>query len=118
MDQLHKKIIVLNNCVDDNQFFPIKRKETTHITVLFSGSLSERKGLSQLLLFSDFLEQNDVGIELKIASNTTSNSYMFTGRKRTTVLSDISFDKMWNNVTNKLQVVDVPEAITKELFEV
>lgn len=89
-----KKIIVLNNCVDDNQFFPIKRKETTHITVLFSGSLSERKGLSQLLLFSDFLEQNDVGIELKIASNTTSNSYMFTGRKRTTVLSDISFDKM------------------------
>ncbi len=31
---------------------------------------------------------------------------------------NISFDKMWNNVTNKLQVVDVPEAITKELFEV
>ena len=31
---------------------------------------------------------------------------------------NISFDKMWNNVTNKLQVVDIPEAITKELFEV
>ena len=31
---------------------------------------------------------------------------------------NISFDKMWNNVTNKLQVIDIPEAITKELFEV
>ena len=31
---------------------------------------------------------------------------------------NISFDKMWNNVTNKLNVVDIPEAITRELFEV
>ena len=31
---------------------------------------------------------------------------------------NISFDKMWNNVTNKLQVIDMPEAIKKELFEV
>ncbi len=31
---------------------------------------------------------------------------------------NIDFDKMWNNVTNKLQVVDIPEAITKELFDV
>lgn len=31
---------------------------------------------------------------------------------------NISFDKMWNNVTNKLKIVDIPEAITNELFEV
>ncbi len=31
---------------------------------------------------------------------------------------NISFDKMWNDVTNKLKVVDIPEAISQELFEV
>lgn len=91
-----KKIIVLNNCVDEKQFCPNQKKETNTITVLFSGALSERKGLSQLIIFSDYLEQNDVGIELKIASNTDDYNSIFFGRKRTTVYSDVSFDKMCN----------------------
>ena len=89
-----KKIIVLNNCVDENQFFPKIKEERNRITVLFSGALSERKGLSQLLLFSDYLEKKDVGIELKIASNTADYDKLFIGRKRTTVYSDVSFNKM------------------------
>lgn len=88
------KIIVLNNCVDEEQFYPIQKEKKEVITVLFSGSLSERKGLSQLVLFSDFLEQNDVGIELKIATNTDSNNYLFQGRKKTSIYSDVGFDKM------------------------
>lgn len=31
---------------------------------------------------------------------------------------NISFDKMWNDCTNKLKVIDVSEAVQKELFEV
>lgn len=31
---------------------------------------------------------------------------------------NISFEKMWNDCTNKLKVVDIPEAIKQELFQV
>ena len=31
---------------------------------------------------------------------------------------NINFDKMWNDVTNKSKVVDIPEAVKRELFEV
>lgn len=103
------KIDVLNNFVDENRFYPStenscskenyasgKKSSDKKITVLFSGALIERKGLSKLKEFSDFLEtfNSEYEIELLIASNTSEEYSKFQNKKHTKICSGLGIDQM------------------------
>jgi glycosyltransferase involved in cell wall biosynthesis len=88
-----EKIIVVNNFVDERLFFPQETKKSGKITILFSGRLEERKGLSRLLEFARTIESTDKYL-LKIASNSSDNSKLFTCLKNTVILSHLDINAM------------------------
>lgn len=45
----HKKITVISHFVDTKRFYPAKKKDSKHITILFVGRLVEEKGVYELL---------------------------------------------------------------------
>jgi len=79
-----KKIIVLNNFVDENLFFPENLINNNKIIILFSGRLEERKGLSSLFELASFIEGSDKYI-LKIAVNSDQNCFLFSDYKNTLI---------------------------------
>ena len=93
------KIEVLNNFVDENIFFPKTGPATSEgksINVLFSGSLDQRKGISKLIEFSDYIENYSGQYQLKltIASNTKEAYHFFEGRKNTKIISGLGVEQM------------------------
>lgn len=91
-----EKIIVINNFVQDEVFYPkkdsLEQKNAAprEINVCFSGALCYKKGIDKLLAFSDFIEnelvpENQPVIKLNIATNYEKNAEPFKGRKNTTV---------------------------------
>ena len=100
-----KKIEVLNNFVDEKIFFPARNsliseqsssKNIKNINILFSGALIERKGLSKLIEFSDFIENysSDYCLNLLIASNTKSEYKHFINKNHTQLFSGLDINKM------------------------
>ena len=91
-----RKIFVLNNFVNENQFFPKKQIFSIpkgKITLLFSGRLGNSKGLLELQALSVYLEQlND--IELHIACNDSCNTEIFVDKKNTKLHIGLSFEQM------------------------
>jgi glycosyltransferase involved in cell wall biosynthesis len=71
-----KKIVVLNNFVDEKLFFSEVRDDYKTTRILFSGRLEERKGLSKLLELALFLESRPE-YELIMAVNSRANSELF-----------------------------------------
>lgn len=104
------KITVLNNFVDENQFFPINKKssfsEKKKFTLLFSGRLGNSKGLSELQELSSYLETID-GVELYIACNDNSNTELFIGKKNTKLHIGLQFNQM-NDFYNSGDVLIFP----------
>jgi glycosyltransferase involved in cell wall biosynthesis len=88
-----EKIIVLNNFVDERLFFPQDAEKSDKITILFSGRLEERKGLSQLLELARAIESTDK-YALKIASNSNDNCALFENLKNTVLLSHLDINAM------------------------
>jgi len=88
-----EKIIVLNNFVDERLFYPQETKKSGKITILFSGRLEERKGLSKLLELAKTIESSDKFL-LKIASNSSDNSALFANYKNTAILSHLDINAM------------------------
>lgn len=96
------KIDVLNNFVDENLFYPKKENSSDaensskKITVLFSGALIERKGLSKLKAFSNFIENysGEYEIELFIASNTKDAYADFQNKNHTKICSGLGIEQM------------------------
>lgn len=97
------KIEVFNNFVDENIFFPPKSATVTNdnsaketIAVLFSGALTERKGLKKLIEFSDYIESHDLpyNIELRLASNSKEAFHFFQNRKNTKIISGMGISEM------------------------
>ena len=91
-----EKIEVLNNFVDENLFYPVDHAPGKTISVLFSGSLIERKGLSKLIEFSDYIETHTepYTIQLIIASNTKEAFHYFEGKKNTKIISGMGIQQM------------------------
>jgi glycosyltransferase involved in cell wall biosynthesis len=87
------KIIVLNNFVDERLFFPQIKVKNEKITILFSGRLEERKGLSKLLELAKMIESTDK-YQLKIASNSNDNCALFENYKNTVVLTHLDINAM------------------------
>jgi len=88
-----EKIIVLNNFVDERLFYPQATKKNSKITILFSGRLEERKGLSRLLELARAIEITDKYL-LKIAVNSNDNCALFTQFKNTVILKYLDINKM------------------------
>jgi glycosyltransferase involved in cell wall biosynthesis len=79
-----KKIVVLNNFVDEKLFFPEERDDLKTTRILFSGRLEERKGLSKLLELALFLESKPE-YELCMAVNSRINCELFADCKNTRI---------------------------------
>jgi len=88
-----EKIIVLNNFVDERLFFPQEVKKDSKITILFSGRLEERKGLSKLLELAKIIESSDKFL-LRIASNSSDNCGLFKNFNNTVILSHLDINAM------------------------
>ena len=95
-----EKIDVLNNFVNEEVFFPADKSDASeagnNIRVLFAGSLDERKGISKLIEFSDYIENYEgrYHISFTIASNTKEAFHYFEGRKNTKIISGLGIEQM------------------------
>jgi glycosyltransferase involved in cell wall biosynthesis len=88
-----EKIVVLNNLVDERLFYPQAVEKSDKITILFSGRLEERKGLSALLELAQAIESTDK-YQLKIAANSGYNTALFANFKNTVILSGLDINAM------------------------
>jgi len=88
-----EKITVLNNFVDERLFFPQETEKSDKITILFSGRLEERKGLSRLLELARAIESSDRYV-LKIASNSNDNFELFANLKNSIISSHLGINSM------------------------
>jgi glycosyltransferase involved in cell wall biosynthesis len=88
-----EKIIVLNNLVDERLFYPQAAEKNDKTTILFSGRLEERKGLSALLELAQAVESTDK-YQLKIATNSGDNAELFASFKNTVILSGLDINAM------------------------
>ena len=103
LERLYKinpvKIDVLNNFVDEEIFYPAKNNEKSDskiINVLFAGSLDERKGITKLIDFSNYIENysGKYTFNFLIASNTKSEYHFFEGKKNTKIISGLGLEQM------------------------
>jgi glycosyltransferase involved in cell wall biosynthesis len=88
-----KKIVVLNNFVDEKLFFPEARGDYKTTRILFSGRLEERKGLSKLLELALFLESRPE-YELFVAVNSRINCELFENFKNTHIFYGLDIPGM------------------------
>lgn len=89
-----KKIITLNNFVDGDLFYPLKKhKENSECVICFSGRICTRKGIAALLKLSNYIEEID-GIKLLIACNDKHNIELFSLNKKTEIKVGLSLNDM------------------------
>jgi glycosyltransferase involved in cell wall biosynthesis len=88
-----EKIITLNNFVDERLFYPQEAEKSGKVTILFSGRLEERKGLSRLLELARAVESTDKYL-LKIASNSGDNRALFANLENTVILTHLDINAM------------------------
>lgn len=104
-----RKIFILNNFVSEKQFFPMDKNNTIsneRIILLFSGRLENGKGLQELQIISDYIEQFD-NIELHIGCNDSGNTETFLNKKNTKLYIGMSFEQM-NDFYNSGNVLIFP----------
>lgn len=91
-----EKIIVLNNFVNDEAFFPIERNSDSvsgNIKIIFAGRLGERKGINKILELSNLIEKKE-GFELHIATSTGEFNHLFQNNGKTFIRTGLSFSQM------------------------
>jgi glycosyltransferase involved in cell wall biosynthesis len=88
-----KKIIVVNNFVDEKLFFPEERPDHDNIRILFSGRLEDRKGLPQLLNLASYVESIS-GFEIILAINSKINCELFSNFKKTSIYYNLDIPAM------------------------
>ena len=88
------RISVLENCVDTDIFFPLKKQKAQNdIKILFVGRLEFGKGLNKLLELAKVIE-NKNNLKLVIASNNDTNAELFKEYKNTEIKVGISRTEM------------------------
>lgn len=101
-----ENIIVLNNCVETDMFFPIEHDKNEETVILFCGRLEEAKGLSLLQKLADFVERH-TGFQLRIAANDKCNIQLFENRTNISIECGIPVEEM-NHFYNSGDVLFVP----------
>lgn len=100
------KIKVLNNCVDDEMFYPLHKQEKEFVTILFSGRLEEGKGYKAILELAKYIEDKK-GIRMKIATPTKENVEWFQNLKNTRVEVGVKYHDM-NSFYNSGDIMFFP----------
>jgi len=104
-----KKIVVINNCVDCQKFYPdqeLVNKNRQHINVIFCGWLDHRKGIEKLVELSEKIEKR-VDINLLIATNNVNNTELFKEYKNTIVRVGLQLDDL-NDFYNSGDIMYFP----------
>lgn len=100
------KIKVLNNCVDSNIFYPIKKEQTEKIRIIFCGRLEDGKGVYKLLSLAKNIEFTDE-FQMIIATNSNQNIELFNNLKNTKILIGLEIDRL-NEFYNEADVFYFP----------
>lgn len=100
------KIVVINNCVNTDIFYPIEKKHSETITILFCGRLEEGKGVADLYRLAVLISQKD-NLQLKIATTDKNNIDMFFGLCNVEVRYGLGLDEM-NDFYNSGDVLYLP----------
>lgn len=106
-----EKIVVLNNFVDEEKFYPLNKQNDTTIKVVFSGSLCKRKGVNKLTELADYLLEYNKNsltqIKLIIATNNKTNSNLFENNPFVEINIGLTVNDM-NNFYNKGDILFFP----------
>lgn len=100
------KIKVLNNCVNSENFYPIKKEYDDIINVLFCGRLNPLKGIETLLLLTRKVEKLK-NIKLTIATGSKINTDLFKKFSNTKVIVDLNISQL-NEFYNSGDVLFFP----------
>lgn len=88
------KIIVVNNFVDEDCFYPINKTNNEEKCILiFSGRLNYRKGADRILELANYIEKID-NVELLIACNDETGIDKFKDFNNTKILKGLSMFEM------------------------
>lgn len=103
-----EKILVLNNCVNTDVFFPKKNRKTAkdELRVLFVGNICSGKGLDRLLEFSKYIEGID-GVKLYMASNSEDGVQGFKDFSKTIIKKSLGMKEM-DELYNSCDVLYFP----------
>lgn len=100
------KIMLLNNCVETDIFYPVNKNFNNRTIILFCGRLEEAKGLSVLRQIAKIVEKSS-NFELKIAANDSKNVELFKGKEHISIRCGIPVEEM-NAFYNSGDVLLVP----------
>ncbi len=101
-----KKIMVLNNCVETDIFYPVNKNLNGKITILFCGRLEKAKGLRLLRQVAEIIARSS-DLELKIAANDSNNIELFKGMQHVSIQYGVPVGEM-NAFYNSGDVLLVP----------
>lgn len=100
------KVIVIENCVDTDNFFPINRQEDGCCKILFAGRLEDGKGIQKVLELAMYIEKMD-NYRMLIATNNSENIELFKNLKNTEIYVGLNAKKM-NEFYNSGNVLFFP----------
>ena len=101
------KIIVLNNCVNTDIFFPFKDKEKNkELRLLFVGNIAYGKGLDRLLELAKYIETQD-NVRLYIATSYKGEEQLFSHLSKTVIKKSLDMTEM-NKLYNHCDVMYFP----------
>nr|WP_315150103.1 glycosyltransferase family 4 protein [uncultured Flavobacterium sp.] len=101
------KIRVIPNCIDIRYFYPLPKPVSNDITVAYIGRLEIGKGLNELRILAEIIEQK-TNWKLIIASNNPNNTELFQHLKKTKVLIDLSIDEINEKAYSMADIVYYP----------
>ena len=87
------KIVVINNCVNTDIFYPIEKEHTETLTILFCGRLEEGKGVADLYRLAVLISKKN-NLHLKIATTDQNNIEMFSKLRNTEVCYNLKLEEM------------------------
>lgn len=100
------KIVVINNCVNTDIFFPIEKQYTEIITILFCGRLEKRKGIEDLYRLAVLVGKEE-NVRLRIAATDQNNIDMFSELHNVEVCYELGLGEM-NAFYNGGEVLYLP----------
>ncbi len=101
------KISIVPNCIDQTNFYPIKKPSADFRTILYVGRLEHGKGLTELQELAKFVDSKS-DWKLLIASNNSSNTELFKNLNNTEILVGLTIDNINQLAYSRADIVYYP----------
>ncbi|PBJ12816.1 glycosyltransferase family 4 protein [Flavobacterium sp. ACN6] len=101
------KISVVPNCIDRNNFYPIKKTADSFKTVVYIGRLEYGKGVAELQELAKLVESRE-DWRLLIASNNSYNAELFKNLNNTDILIGLTIDNINERAYSKASIIFYP----------